>query len=409
MINTQAQSATAADNQASLNDLNDFSLVAGGPLYRLLQRTSLSGTALELLPRRVLLLVLLTWAPLLVLTLVEGSAWGDGVKLPFLLDIETQLRLLIAGPLLLLAEVVAHRVLVPVVRQFVENDLIREEARPQFFAAIASAARWRNSFVAELMIIVFVYAVGMPFVWGDQLAIDVNSWYATAAGGQLQSSSWAGWWLVFVSMPLIQFLTLRWYYRFFIWARFLWQVSRTRLNLQATHPDGTAGLLFLARSGRAFRVVLLALGTMLSGMIANRIFHSGATLLEFKVEIIGTAVLFVFLVLGPLMVFYSQLRSTRRQGMIDYGNLGQVYAREFSRKWLSGRLPGDEPVLGNADFQSLADLHNGFTIVRGIRVVPFTVKNFTSLAAIVLLPVAPLVLTMVSVEQLVDRLLKALL
>ena len=96
----------------------------------------------------------------------------------------------------------------------------------------------------------------------------------------MQSSSYAGWWLMFVSMPLIQFLTLRWYYRFFIWARFLWQVSRTRLNLEATHPDGTGGLLFLARSGRAFRVVLLALGTMLSGMIANRIFHADAMLLH---------------------------------------------------------------------------------------------------------------------------------
>jgi hypothetical protein len=36
-------------------------------------------------------------------------------------------------------------------------------------------------------------------------------------------------------------------------------------------------------------------------------------------------------------------------------------------------------------------------------------KNVTSLAAILLLPVAPLVLTMVSLEQLVDRLLKTIL
>ena len=230
----------------------------------------------------------------------------------------------------------------------------------------------------------------MPLVWRDQLALDVNSWYATVAGGELHPSS-AGRWLVYVSMPVLQFLTLRWYFRFFVWGRFLWQVSRMQLNLEPTHPDGTAGLLFLARCGRAYRFVLLALGTMLSGTIANRIFHDGATLVEFKVEIVVAVVVFVFMILGPLIFFYPQLRAARRQGMIHYGALGQVYAREFNRKWLRGQLPGDEPFLGSADFQSLADLHNGYQVVRGIRLVPFTMKNVTSLAAILLLPVAPLI------------------
>ena len=49
--------------------------------------------------------------------------------------------------------------------------------------------------------------------------------------------------------------------------------------------------------------MLLALGTVLAGMIANRIFHEGAKLLEFKVEIVGTVGLLVFLVLGPLLVW----------------------------------------------------------------------------------------------------------
>jgi hypothetical protein len=210
-------------------------------------------------------------------------------------------------------------------------------------------------------------------------------------------------------MPVLQFLVLRWYFRFFVWGRFLWQVSRMQLNLEPTHPDGTAGLLFLARSGRAYRFVLLAFGTMLSGMIANRIFHDGATLLEFKVEIVVAVVVFVFMILGPLIFFYPKLRATRRQGMMSYGALGQSYAREFNRKWLRGQLPGDEPFLGSADFQSLADLHNGFQLVRGIRLVPFTTKTVTSLAMTLLLPVAPLVLTMFSVEQLIDRVLKTLL
>ena len=321
--------------------MSDFSLVAGGPLYRLWRRTRLSGDALELPQRRVLALVVLIWVPLLVLSMIDGRAWGNGVALPFLHDIETHLRLLIAAPLLILAEVVVHRSLLPIVRQFVDNGLIRDEARAQFDAAIASALRLRNSVVVELLLVVFVYAVGMPLVWRDQLALDVNSWYATVGGRRACMPTNAGRWLVYVSMPVLQFLTLRWYFRFFVWGRFLWQVSRTRLNLEPTHPDGTAGLLFLARSGRAYRFVLLALGTMLSGMIANRIFHAGAKLLEFKVEIVGAVAVLVLLVLGPLIVFYPQLRAARRQGMIDYGTLGpglrarvqpQVAARPTPRR-----------------------------------------------------------------------------
>ena len=65
-----------------------------------------------------------------------------------------------------------------------ERGLIPDAARSQFDAAIASAMRLRNSVVAELLLIVFVYSVGIPFVWRDRLALDV-AWFATVEGGQL--------------------------------------------------------------------------------------------------------------------------------------------------------------------------------------------------------------------------------
>ena len=385
----------------------DFSVVSGGLLDRFWRRTHLSGDALEFARRRVLVTVLITWVPLLLLSIAEGSAWGGSGAVTFLQDVETQLRLLIAAPLLILAEVRAHRVLPQIVGQFVERGLIPDAARPQFDAAIASAMRLRNSVVPELLLIVFVYGVGMPFVWRDRLALDVTSWFATVEGGQLQLSL-AGWWVALVSMPVFQFLVVRWYFRFFIWARFLWQVSRISLNLEPTHPDGTAGLHFLVRTGRAYYLVLLALGTVLAGMMANRIFYEGAKLLGFKVEIFGTVGLLVFVVLGPLLVFTPQLRVARRKGMEEYGNLGQQYAREFNRKWIRGGRLADETPLGSADIQSLADLRNGYLVVEGIRLTPFSIRDVISLAVIMLLPAAPLLLTTFSVEELLDRVLKVL-
>ena len=59
-----------------LMEPGDFSLVLGGPLYQLLRRTHLAGDTLQLLHRRMVVLTLLAWAPLLVLSVAEGHAWG---------------------------------------------------------------------------------------------------------------------------------------------------------------------------------------------------------------------------------------------------------------------------------------------------------------------------------------------
>jgi hypothetical protein len=391
----------------SLASLGDFSLVSGGLLNRFWRRTRLSADAMQWVPRRALIAALLAWVPLLLLSMADGYAWGDGVPLTFLKDIETHLRLLVAVPLLILAEVSVHRRLQLIVPRFVENGLVPGTARTAFDAAIASAMRLRNSVLAELLLIVFVYSVGL-YVWRNQVSLDVSSWFLTAGDGPARLTL-AGWWAALVSMPVFQFLMLRWYFRLFIWARFLWQVSRIDLGLEPTHPDGTAGLRFLSLTGRAYKVFLVAMGTVLAGMIANRIFYAGAKLLDFKLEIIGWVAVLVFLILGPMLVFMPKLRAVRRQGILDYSRLGQRYAGEFDRKWNSGGRPPDEPLLGHADIQSLADLRNAFAVVDGMQLIPFGLKNALNLAAYVLLPIAPLLLTMFSVEQLVDRMLKALL
>jgi hypothetical protein len=116
--------------------------------------------------------------------------------------------------------------------------------------------------------------------------------------------------------------------------------------------------------------------------------------------------LMVFVILGPLLAFHSQLEAVRREGMDELGSLGQRYASEFDRKWISGESDPSEPLLGSSDLQSLADFRAGFLVVADMQTVPFGLKNVLNLACVTLLPVAPLLLTLFSVEQLVERLLK---
>jgi hypothetical protein len=181
------------------------------------------------------------------------------------------------------------------------------------------------------------------------------------------------------------------------------------LNLEPTHPDGTAGLHFLARTSRAYNFVILAFGSTLAGVIANGIFYEGAKLLDLQLEIVGTVVLVLAVVLGPLLAFTPQLRAARRRGIEEYGTLGQQYAREFNLRWIRSGPHSGDLLLGSSDIQSLADMHNGYQMIDGIRLTPFGMKSVTYVAATILLPIAPLLLTTFSVEQLVERVLKVLL
>ncbi len=403
-----ASRGTAPKIVQALPQLSDFSLVSGGPLYQLLRRARLSDDELQFTRRRVLVVAMIAWLPLVLLSVMEGNGWRSGDTLGFLQDIEVHARMLVAIPLFMLAEVWAHRQIPPVIRTFVHDGLVTDATRPSFEAAIDSAIRLRNSVVAELLLVAFVYAVGVAVVWRTQFALDVNTWYAVIDGGQLLPTM-AGRWFAWVSMPIFLFLFLRWCFRLFIWTRFLWQVARLDLDLEPTHPDGLAGLHFLVLSERAYRPVLFAMGSVLSGMMANRILYTGAALADFKLEIFATVVLLLLTVLGPLLVFMPNLRNVRRRGITDYGSIGQRYAREFRRKWIGGDQTTSEALLGSGDIQSLADLHNAYEVVDKIPMFPFSWRNLTLPTATVLLPVAPLLLTTFSVEELIDRLLGMLL
>ena len=291
-----------------------------------------------------------------------------------------------------------------VVRQFLERNLIPQSALPRFENAIASAFRLRNSVLAEVLLIAFVYGVGILLIWRHYVALSTDTWYAVPTAEGLKLSI-TGAWYGYVSLPIYQFLLVRWYYRIFIWSRFLWQVSRIELSIVPTHPDRVGGLGFLANTVYAFMPLAVAHGAMLAGPIANRIFYLGATLPEWKVEIGVLVVFLVCLVLGPLLVFAPQLAQAKRTGNREYGTLAERYVREFDAKWLRGGAPAGEPLVGSADIQSLADLANSFEVVRTMHIAPITRDSLLRLVAATLAPIVPLALTMMPFEELLRKLL----
>ena len=155
----------------------------------------------------------------------------------------------------------------------------------------------------------------------------------------------------------------------------------------------------------AFIPVLFAQGALLAGQIASRIFHNGQSLLSFKLTIVGFAGFFVAAVLAPLLVFIPKLVLAKRKGIGEYGAIASEYVMEFDQKWLAQERQRRE-MLGSADIQSLADLGNSFAVVRQMRAVPFATGDVVRLLVATLVPMAPLLLTIMPLEKLVTEAIK---
>jgi len=384
----------------------DFSFVIGGPLYQLLLRTRLIQPPFGHLGWRIGVITALAWLPLVPLTIM-GARFAGGVAVPFLYDFEVHTRLLLALPLMVLAEMVVYVRMRAIAAQFVERQLITDNLRPAFNTVLSSVHRLRNSVPVEVAVLLFAFLAG-PHIWRGALSLHSDTWYVTVAGSGVSHTP-AGLWYAFISVPVFQFILLRWYYRLFIWCYFLFRVSRLDLNLVPLHPDRCCGLGFLGNVASAFAPLLMAHSALVAGFIANRILREGATLPDYKFELVGMAIFLLFIVLAPLCVFIPKLNCARLAGLRTYGRLSSDYVIGFAGKWTRGGAMEGEPLLGSGDIQSLADLDNSFKIVKEMKLVPFGKETIIRFMVIIALPLAPLLFTMFSLEQLLKRLVTVLL
>lgn len=385
----------------------DFSLMVGGPLYQIFLRTRLALAPLGLLHRRTTVVAGIAWLPAALLAMASGHFLPSSGHVSFLYDVEGHIRLLVVLPVLLAAELPVHERMRGVLQQFVDRRYIPPAERPKFDAAVVSALRLRNSPLLEIGILLLVYTAG-HWLWRSEIAYGRSTWYATSDGSTF-SLTLPGYWYAFVSIPLFQFIAFRWYVRLVIWFRLLWQISRLQLHLISTHPDRSAGLGFVGNSTYCFGPLLLAHGALLSGWIADRVFHDGNSALDFQVQATVLITCIVTAILAPLCVFTSPISAAKRRGRREYGLLAAQYSQAFERKWIHGERPLDEPMLGSPDMGSLADLGSSYTVVQQTRLVPFGVKHITNVAIITAAPLLPLAFTILPLRSLIAQSLKILL
>src|SRR5208283_3944430 len=133
--------------------VENFSITRGGPVHWLLARLGHAGDERQLVVRRALLAVLITWLPLLVLALVQGQAFGPEIKIPFLRDFAVNVRFLIALPILILAESGIDQRWRILALEFLKSKLVADTDVPLFEALLEKSNRLRDRALPELLLL----------------------------------------------------------------------------------------------------------------------------------------------------------------------------------------------------------------------------------------------------------------
>ena len=383
-----------------------FLLMEGGPLFNIEKRLGLIKQHAPLTKRRAVLAALLTWVPLLILSVIEGRAWGHSVPVTFVRDFSTYSRFLLAVPLLVFAENIIGPRIAQAASHFAQSGVVIEKDFGRFDKLVELGLHTRDSIIAEVVLVVLVYVT--TIVGFKETAVHVTTWYAThtEAGSSL---TLAGWWLLGFCTPLYQFLIYRWLWRLFLWFQFLTRVRNLDLQLFPTHPDQAGGLGFVGDSQRFFGILLFAISIGSTGVLANDIVYDKIPLQSFA-PAIGTYVVVALLIMvGPLIVFAGILLKTKRIGLHQYGTLATDYTGSFHRKWIEHQNADHEPLLGTGDIQSLADLGNSFGFIEKMRALPIDLRLLLQLVIATLLPMTPLLLTVMPLKDILKLLLKVLM
>jgi hypothetical protein len=392
---------TGTDHSKDIR-LGEFqlSLLSGGPLFSLLVKAGIArpGAGIGL---RILFFVALTWIPLALITLWQGTFLNATIKVPFLYDFAEACRFLFVLPTLIVAEVIVEPWLAQVIGHC--RRLLSEADVEKFNKCIAMALHNRDSVPVELLLVLLAFL--RPHLGDLALSSDISSWRSVQTNAGIAPTT-AFLWYLYVAKPVIGLLWLRWLWKYTIWSQLLFRISKLALRVTPTHPDRMGGLGFIAVGQTRFAILYFAIAAVVASYIGEEIVFAGGKLMSFQYIILTTVMLSPVVFLTPLLAFTPKLLESKRRGLLEYSALADLYTKEFHEKWIEGKRDDSEVLLGNSDIQSLADLASSFEIVQEMKPVIISKTTVMVFLAAALIPFTPLLLTVYPFNELLARIWK---
>jgi len=381
----------------------DFSLVSGGLVYDIMARIKVFDDDKRGYWNRAIFFALLTWMPLFILALLDGTLGGDKIEINFWEDFTIHIRFLFVVPFLILIERMIDRSFVEYVKT--TDRMVRDDQQGKFNRLIGTLDRMSNSYIPEILILAFTY-MAIAIKWSDLTIFDSTREFLASPDGDKLSP--AGWYYMLFSFPFYQLLVFRWVWRWMIWFFSLIRFSSFRFHIEAMHADQMGGLEYLNLVPLAFSFLFLAPSAGLAGSIGMEILYDKTELNQYFIGIILYCVAVPLVLYSPLLIFIPHILKILSRGIHHFGNLVTRHNNDYVDKWLDGPPPKDEKLLGALDNSSLNDINGSYTFVQGTRIFPINLKMIFSSILLILLPFIPLLFTYYSGSELLNKLLGAL-
>ena len=382
----------------------DFSLIRGDPLFRLQRRIGLIPPDGLGLLRRAAFWSMLGWLPVVLWAVYTHRALPGIADEPLLAHFGIHARLLVAVPLLILAEGPAHALAAKLLRHLVESGVVRADGMAAFRAVLATAAKMRDSTLPWIVIVGIVVA----FATTSELVHHAHEIDWAGETSAPERVGFGGLWYLYVGRPVFLVLALGWLWRLVLLTVLLWRVARLDLALVPTHPDRAGGIGFLEWLPVAFAPVVLAISIVVASRLAHDAVYHELALQSMRAQMIVFVVVFVVLFLLPLLVFGGPLKRAKRRALLDYGSLVGRHGRLVRQRWIEGRPLDDDAVLNAPELGPVADTAALFDSVQAMRTVPLGKASLVPLAAAAIVPMLAVLALQVPVKDMLLTLLKAL-
>ena len=376
------------------------SLIRGGPWEAFEKATGLIRKDGRPSVVRIAILAVFLWLPLVLLAYAQG---GASAALLVLQDYVVGVRLLVAVPLLLFAEMTVDRRVAVALQTIRREGLVPPDSLQFWDDGLRRAHRFATGTLPFLALVGISLVLIITHLRSPLQATSVD-WMQTTPG----TASWAWTWHTILGRPFGAFLVLLWGWR---WITIVWllrRISKLPLKLMVSHPDRVGGLGVLGEGPYSASMVIFAMSAVVSSHLAWEMTTQGASLRSLAPAIAVFALAMLLFAVGPLFFLTAQLFRLQRQALVEFGVLAARHSHGFERRWIQGDGKDDE-IVGAPDFSSQIDLASSYDVARSTRALPFRMSILRSILAAALLPMLPLLLLEAPLEEIIVKLAKMLL